>query len=544
MSETLNAKSYLGLLRKSGIVEEERLKGSLARLVSIAAGKSVSLDQLIAHFLNEGIITEWQSDQLKAGRHKGFFLGQYRLLRLLGAGGMSAVYLAQHQIAKHLRAVKVLPKSRVADKSYLERFYLEGRAAAALRHPNIAQIVDLGNDNDVHYMVMEYVDGTDLEKLVQKNGPLDYLVALDYLRQTAEALQHAHSRNVIHRDIKPANLLVTENGSKVKVLDLGLALFTDGQESLTVLHDEKVMGTADYLSPEQAIDSHRVDHRADIYSLGCTFYFMLVGHPPFPTGTIAQRVAKHQTVDPPELTTLRPDCPVQVARLCHKMMQKKPEDRFADCEILVRAVKKLKAALELQNKVPTPNGFSGNALTRPPGSTAEEIIAPAAARSQNRTQSPGETPQQFARAGAKQERPGQERPGRAEAVVESQGSVKSAAASASLAATVPLVPAHPMGKDSPSDPARDALQFDEWEASPSLPKDAATDFSFIHEVGAKPGEMESLAGLVTAPVPVSSPRIRVKKSSSIKTTLIVSGLIALMFAILLVVLYFLSSSLS
>jgi hypothetical protein len=226
------------------------------------------------------------------------------------------------------------------------------------------------------------------------------------------------------------------------------------------------------------------------------------------------------------------------------MMQKKPEDRFADCEILVRAVKKLKAALELQNKVPTPNGFSGNALTRPPGSTAEEIIAPAAARTQNRTQSPGETPQQFAKAGAKQERPGPERPGRVEAVVESQGRVKSAAASASLAATAPLVPTHPMGKDSPSDPAKEALQFDEWEASPSLLKDAATDFSFIHEVGAKPGELESLAGLATASVPVSSPRVRVKKSSSIKTTLIVSGLIALMFAILLVVLYFLSSSLS
>ncbi|MEZ6096310.1 MAG: protein kinase [Pirellulaceae bacterium] len=376
MAEALNAKSYLALLKKSGIVAEDKLKASLGRLAASANGQAIKTQQLSEHILSEGLITSWQNDQLMAGRHKGFFLGKYRLLRLLGAGGMSAVYLAQHTITKHLRAIKVLPKSRIADKTYLERFYLEGRAAASLRHPNIAQIVDLDNEGDIHFMVMEYVDGVDLEKKIRAEGPLTIGAALEYLRQSAEGLKHAHSRNIIHRDIKPANLILTTATNQIKILDLGLALVQNNQESLTVLHDEKVMGTADYLSPEQAIDSHKVDQRADIYSLGCTLYFMIVGHPPFPEGTIAQRVAKHQTVDPPELTSIRSDCPVQVSRLCQMMMNKKPSERFADCDVLLQALRKVNAALTLTN---SPSGDAAKVNSKSPPALSPEVARTAAA---------------------------------------------------------------------------------------------------------------------------------------------------------------------
>ena len=337
-------------MKKSEIVPAEKLSESLKRLSSKANGAAISLEQLSGHLLSEELITKWQHEQLLQGKHKGFFLGQYRLLQLLGSGGMSAVYLAQHMIANNRRAIKVLPKSRAADKSYLDRFYLEGRAAASLRHPNVAQIVDLANDGDLHYMVMELVEGIDLDQLVKQNGPLDFVAALDYVRQVADALRHAHSRNIIHRDIKPANIMVLNDRKTVKLLDLGLALMRDQETSLTIMHNEKVMGTADYLSPEQAIDSHKIDQRADIYSLGCTLYFLIAGHPPFPDGTIAQRIAKHQSTDPPSLEVLKPGCPISIARLCQKMMKKKADERFADCQELYDAIQKTMTLISLDQK--------------------------------------------------------------------------------------------------------------------------------------------------------------------------------------------------
>jgi serine/threonine-protein kinase len=159
-------------------------------------------------------------------------------------------------------------------------------------------------------------------------GPLDYIPAADYIRQAAEGLAHAHKAGLIHRDVKPANLLVDRKGV-VKVLDLGLARFAEEDKaSLTVAYDENVLGTADYLPPEQAIDSHGVDHRADIYSLGCTMYFLLTGRPPFPEGSLPQRLMQHQKQMPQSIRDFRPDVPVELVDICTKMMQKKPEQRY------------------------------------------------------------------------------------------------------------------------------------------------------------------------------------------------------------------------
>ena len=174
---------------------------------------------------------------------------------------------------------------------------------------------------------MEYVEGRDLQKIVHDDGPLDYVRAADYIRQAAEGLAHAHQAGLIHRDVKPANLLVDPAGV-VKVLDLGFARFDDeSNASLTVIHDENVLGTADYLAPEQAVDSHGVDGRADIYSLGCSLYFLLTGHPPFPDGTLGQRLMKHQKEPPPDIREDRPDAPPDLIAICLKMMAKRPQQR-------------------------------------------------------------------------------------------------------------------------------------------------------------------------------------------------------------------------
>ena len=251
---------------------------------------------------------------------------------------MSSVYLAEHSITGKKRALKVLPKKKIDDKSYLDRFYREGRAAASLNDPNVVRVYDICSEGNTHYMVMEFVEGRDLYEIVKEEGPMDFDLALNYIGQTAKGLTHAHERKLVHRDIKPANLLVTNE--TVKILDLGLALLTETEddESLTVLHNEKVMGTADYLSPEQAVNSHEVDHRADIYSLGCTLYFLLTGHPPFPKGSLAQRIAMHQTKEPNEITEDRPECPVYITAWCKRMMKKDPAERYQTCAEIEQAM--------------------------------------------------------------------------------------------------------------------------------------------------------------------------------------------------------------
>ncbi len=174
---------------------------------------------------------------------------------------------------------------------------------------------------------MEYIDGKDLQRIVRDEGQLDYALVANYIAQAAEGLEHAHKAGLIHRDIKPANLLVDERG-EIKILDMGLARFLDeDRASLTVAHDENVLGTADYLAPEQAINSHNVDERADIYSLGCTAYFLLTGHPPFPEGTLPQRLLAHQQKTPTRISQDRPDAPEGLVGVVEQMMAKAPEER-------------------------------------------------------------------------------------------------------------------------------------------------------------------------------------------------------------------------
>jgi len=320
------------VLKKSGLLTDARLQTRLSELETEGVDLS-DPRKLVRGFIQSGDITTWQAEKLLAGKHKGFFLGKYKLLRLLGRGGMSSVYLAEHVLMKRRCAIKVLPSNRVNDSSYLARFHLEAQAAAALDDPHIVRAYDVDHfvdgRSEVHFLVMEFVEGKNLHELVVDNGPLSPMDAAEYIRQSARGLAHAHEEGLVHRDIKPGNLLLDPKGT-VKILDMGLARFFEhGDEtSLTIQHDERVLGTADFLSPEQAINSHNVDSRADIYSLGCTLYFLLTQHVPFETGSLAQRLMAHQTQDPPEVTKFRQDVPESLLDLMKKMMAKSPANRF------------------------------------------------------------------------------------------------------------------------------------------------------------------------------------------------------------------------
>ena len=327
--EVTSIDDFLSVLRKSGLVEAERLKEATAPW-SDASGPLP--EELPRALIDAGLITDWQLRQLQKGKHRGYFLGQYKLLQELGKGGMSSVYLAEHT-AMHLPvAIKVLPLKRVDQKSYKQRFEREAHASFRLNHPNIARATNFDHQGDLYYIVLDFIEGTDLYKKVKESGPLPVKEALEYIKQAALGLQYAHEEGLVHRDIKPANLMLDKRGT-IKILDLGLALGSDDDEdgNLTKQHDEKVLGTADYLAPEQAKNSHAADPRSDIYSLGCTLYFLIVGRAPFAKGSVVERIKAHWNEPPPnpldELDNPPPDLDSAVIDLYFRMLEKHPDAR-------------------------------------------------------------------------------------------------------------------------------------------------------------------------------------------------------------------------
>ncbi|HJZ92047.1 MAG TPA: protein kinase [Gemmataceae bacterium] len=324
----LTAPHLLQILRGQQLADPERLSAVLRQLppgVAEGSDSKALADALVA----AQVVTKFQASLLLQGKSRSLMIaGKYRLVDRLGAGGMGLVYLCEHVKMRRPVAVKVLPHKQAAEPGQLDRFLREAQAAAALKHPNIVQAFDIDQDNGVHYMVMEFVDGVDLERLVGKIGPLEAHRAAHYIAQAAEGLDHASERGLVHRDIKPSNLLVDREGT-VKVLDLGLARLSKGGESVTQRYDANtVIGTADYISPEQALDSHEVDVRADIYSLGCTFYFLLAGRAPFKDANVTQKLLMHQMRDPTPITELREDVPGLMGAVLARMMAKEPSARY------------------------------------------------------------------------------------------------------------------------------------------------------------------------------------------------------------------------
>ncbi len=375
-------------LRKSKLVPADRLEGFLAARESTLDFDTPDtiLEQLVA----AGLLTQFHADKLAAGKYKGFLLGgdRYLILDQLGQGGMGQVFLAEHTQMRRLVALKVLhPQAFESDPVARERFFREARAAGTLDHPNIVRIFDLSQDGKILFLVMEYVEGVSLQALVNRHGPRDVGVACHYARQVAFGLQHAHEMGFVHRDIKPANLILERTGL-VKILDLGLVRSeADAGSGLTKQLDNKsILGTADYVAPEQAVDSSGVDARADLYSLGATLYFLLAGRPLFPEGRTAQKLVWQQIKEPVPINRLRPEVPPELAAVVHRMLQKRPDDRFDTAAEVFEALAPFdyeEVPLPDPSLIPEPPGrvalaraaVPGPPASRSSGSTSQIIVA-------------------------------------------------------------------------------------------------------------------------------------------------------------------------
>lgn len=302
---------------------------------------------LAKELLQRGWLTPYQVNQLLTGRGADLTIGRYVVLERLGEGGSGQVYKARDRTMKRIVALKLIRPELLSEPEVLGRFYREIRVISQLTHPNIIHAFDAGPLGAGHCLIMEYIPGINLDQLVKQSGPLPVAQVGDYLVQAAGALQCIHEKGLVHRDIKPSNLLATQAAGGpplglLKLLDLGLARLRRvrnvGDNTSIITPVGAVIGTPNYLAPEQAIDFHSADIRADIYSLGCTVYFLLTGQPPFPGGSAAEKVAKHLYVDPQPAEQLRPDLPPSLGMVLRRMMAKRPEDRFPTPAELVPAL--------------------------------------------------------------------------------------------------------------------------------------------------------------------------------------------------------------
>ena len=275
---------FLSCVERSELIDRNQLAQAVAEIDAANPQAANDCDRVADALIERKLLTRWQVQNLRIGKNAGFILGQYKLLSLLDSGHTSSIYLGEHLKVKVLRAIKVLPVSRVNDSAWLARFINGASASALIKHRNVASGHDMGLHKKHHYIVMEYVEGDDLQSIVAKQGPLEWSAAAGFIRQAAEALAHLHEIGTVHRDVKPSHLMVDKNGV-VRLLDMSMARgLRERRESILGLSDDAQWETFDFVAPEQALDPSLVDPRTDIYSLGCTLYFLLTGHPPFALG--------------------------------------------------------------------------------------------------------------------------------------------------------------------------------------------------------------------------------------------------------------------
>ena len=325
----------LNLIRRAGLADDSVLD-QLAQKGEIVGSAPDTATRLV----KAGILTPFQAKLLLQGKYKGFRLGPYKILDQLAKGGMGQVYLAVHVTMRRRVALKVLPSWQASDTANVERFYREARASAALNHPNIVRAFDVGSEKDTHFLVMENLHGKNLaELLYESGGVLPVSDACGYVIQAATGLQHAHSRKLVHRDIRPDNLLLCRDGV-VKILDVGIARFfhLPGDALTEKYQPGKIVGTADYMAPEQAVPGKPLDHRADIYALGATLFHLVTGRAPFQGQTGAHLLLAHQSLPVPRADALNADVPEPLSAVINKMMAKKPEDRYQSAQELIDAL--------------------------------------------------------------------------------------------------------------------------------------------------------------------------------------------------------------
>ncbi|MEQ1906591.1 MAG: serine/threonine-protein kinase, partial [Pirellulaceae bacterium] len=270
----------------------------------------------------------------------GQMIGDYVVLRRLGSGGMANVYLAEQTSLKRKVALKVMRDELVGDPTYVSRFVREAQSAASLVQANIVQIYEVGHQGQLHFIAQEYVAGRNLRQHLARHGALEPIMAFNVLRQVGMALQKAAESGLIHRDIKPENIMITPNG-EIKVTDFGLARFQNKNQKTDLTQIGIAMGTPLYMSPEQ-IEGRDVDHRSDLYSLGVTAYHMLAGKPPFEGDTPLAVALQHLNKQAEDMALIRPDVSSELCKVVHKLMAKKPEDRFQSASDFLRELRKIR----------------------------------------------------------------------------------------------------------------------------------------------------------------------------------------------------------
>jgi len=327
MQAPATAGEFFQLLEKSGLLNNEQIRRVQHALnLSATENSRTAATQLI----QERILTPFQAERILEGRYRGLVIDGYRIRELLGFGGMGAVYIAESPEHEGKVAVKVLSSEHALDNGMLARLKLEALAGMKLQHPGIIHTHRLANTGAVHYLVMDLVRGISLHEQVALHGPLPYASACDVGLQACEALQAAHAAGIIHRDLKPANFLIEADG-RVRILDFGLALIQGMSEqefSLSMVFGHDCLGTPDFISPEQSLDSSRVDARTDLYSLGASLYVALTARVPFPDKSNRAKLDAHRTRTPRNVCELRPEIPAGVGDVIRKLMEKDPAHRY------------------------------------------------------------------------------------------------------------------------------------------------------------------------------------------------------------------------
>jgi len=352
---------FVKQLEDSGILAGDTLKDFIPPKAS-----PKDAEELARELVRKKKLTKFQAEEVYRGKGKSLTLGNYVLMEKIGAGGMGQVFMARHRRMHRIVAVKMLPAGMMKNPAVVARFEREVTAAAKLNHPNIVTAFDADNANDVHLLIMEYVEGTDLSALVKKSGPLRVDQAVNYILQTATGLQAAHAEGIVHRDIKPANLLLDKKGT-VKILDMGLARLSadpDLEKQAELTSTGTIMGTVDYMAPEQALNTKTADARADIYSLGCSLFYLLTGKATYGGDTLMAKLLAHRDQPIPSIRDMRPEAPEQVEAVFNRMVAKRIEDRYqtmteviADLEFLT------KGESPSSNTQPSSGSFADSGLT-------------------------------------------------------------------------------------------------------------------------------------------------------------------------------------
>ena len=341
----LTVQNVYGLLLRSKLMSVDEAKSMFARWHQEAKDSAGNLAQFASWMVAQKYLTEYQAQLLARGHAEGFFLNEYKILERLGKGRMAGVYKAQHQLGQ-IVAIKVLPPSKAQDANMLGRFHREARLALRLKHPNIVRTFQTGTVEDLHYIVMEHLEGETLEEVLTRRGKLPPGEAVRLVHQALQGLQHIHAQGLVHRDLKPSNMMLIGSSPEstihatLKLLDIGLGrmLFDEvaGTENLT--SEGVLLGTPDYMSPEQARDPRTIDIRSDIYSLGCVLYHLLSGQPPFPDTNIISQMIRHATETPKPLKVFNPAVPDGLQQIVNWMMAKEAAQRYPTPERAAQAL--------------------------------------------------------------------------------------------------------------------------------------------------------------------------------------------------------------